>query len=228
MALVFGLSMGATIDFSNAKANNYEEEFARTAFSADSPTPQSLKAPAEGVVSLRNVDSEANFTIEKIDVETELSPQKLAEIAHKERAEEISTVGVQATSEINSIGAPVARMQVNSPFGYRFHPVFKTNKMHNGVDFGGGHGTPILSAELGQVIEVSHNAGYGNYVKVQHSPSVVTVYAHLSSMNVSVGQVVDRGTVLGGMGNTGVSTGTHLHFEVQVNGVPQNPMHWIR
>jgi murein DD-endopeptidase MepM/ murein hydrolase activator NlpD len=103
------------------------------------------------------------------------------------------------------------------------HPApgsIRTQGIHgyNAVDLAAGHGAPIRAAAAGEVIVAKGsgwNGGYGNYVVIRHSNGTQTLYAHLSSMNVGVGSYVGQGQVIGGMGNTGRSTGTHLHFEVR-------------
>ncbi len=91
----------------------------------------------------------------------------------------------------------------------------------------GGSGTPIGAAAAGTVILTGPNGGYGNLVVVDHGNGISTAYAHLSSISVSVGQSVGQGTVVGGMGTTGNSTGVHLHFEVRVNGSPVDPLGYL-
>jgi len=100
-------------------------------------------------------------------------------------------------------------------------------RMHEGLDIAGGSGTPIGAAKAGTVILAGWSGGYGNLVVVDHGGGLSTAYAHLSSISVSVGQSVGQGSVVGGMGTTGNSTGVHLHFEVRVNGAAVNPLGYL-
>jgi murein DD-endopeptidase MepM/ murein hydrolase activator NlpD len=110
---------------------------------------------------------------------------------------------------------------LTSNFGMRW------GRMHEGIDIAGGSGTPIGAAAAGTVIVAGQQSGYGNIVVVDHGNGLSTAYAHLSSISVGVGQSVGQGTVIGGMGTTGHSTGVHLHFEVRVNGAPANPLNYL-
>lgn len=109
-----------------------------------------------------------------------------------------------------------------SGFGYRW------GRLHAGTDFAAPHGTPIYSTADGVVIHAGWSSGYGRLVKVQHEFGIETRYAHMSKIRVQVGQRVSRGQRIGDMGNTGRSTGTHLHYEVRVGGKPVNPMTYIK
>lgn len=116
--------------------------------------------------------------------------------------------------------------RISSGYGYRMHPILKTSKFHSGVDIPAPAGTPAVAAESGTVIMSTHMKGYGNVVMIDHG-NMVTVYAHNSANNVSVGQKVNRGDVVSFIGSTGMSTGPHLHFEVRINGSTVNPMGYI-
>ncbi len=116
---------------------------------------------------------------------------------------------------------------VTSEFGMRFHPVLKYNKLHTGFDIGAGYGAKIVASASGEVITATYNSAYGNYVVIDHGGGVCTLYAHQSSMAVSVGQKVTAGQTIGYVGSTGYSTGPHLHFEVIVNGVVQDPRNYL-
>jgi len=112
--------------------------------------------------------------------------------------------------------------RLTSPFGPRW------GRMHNGVDYAGPHGMAIYSTADGVVTKAGTATGYGRVVYIEHEFGLETRYGHLSSIDVKVGDRVSRGDRIGGMGNTGRSTGTHLHYEVRVNGDPVNPMKFIK
>ena len=109
-----------------------------------------------------------------------------------------------------------------SGFGRRW------GRMHNGTDFAASHGTPIYATADGVVVHAGWQSGYGKLVKIQHQFGIETRYAHQSRIRVKVGQRVSRGQRIGDMGNTGRSTGTHLHYEVRVGGKAVNPMIYIK
>ncbi|MDA7428875.1 DUF5930 domain-containing protein [Primorskyibacter aestuariivivens] len=109
-----------------------------------------------------------------------------------------------------------------SGFGYRW------GRMHKGTDFAAPHGTPIYSTADGVVVHAAWLSGYGKLVKIQHEFGIETRYAHMSKIRVKKGQRVSRGERIGDMGNTGRSTGTHLHYEVRVGGKAVNPMIYIK
>lgn len=116
---------------------------------------------------------------------------------------------------------------VTDDFGWRIHPVYGTRHFHDGTDFNASIGTPVVAASSGTVIMAQYYGGYGRAVKIDHGGGVVTMYAHLSSYAVDVGQVVSAGQVIAYSGNTGTSTGPHLHFTVIVDDEPVDPMDWL-
>ncbi|WP_159437664.1 peptidoglycan DD-metalloendopeptidase family protein [Ferrimonas marina] len=105
----------------------------------------------------------------------------------------------------------------------RKHPITGRTAPHNGVDFSGPVGTPVLAAADGEVVEARYKRLNGNFIRIKHG-KYQTYYLHLSDMAVTKGQRVRRGQVIGSLGNTGRSTGPHLHFEIHENGVPKNPL----
>ena len=116
--------------------------------------------------------------------------------------------------------------QMASGFGWRRDPVYGIMRFHEGLDFAAAVGTPIYAPGNGKVIDASWNSGYGNTIDIDHGFNYVTRYAHLSKMNVKIGDTVKRGDKIGEVGNTGKSTGSHLHYEVRHKGVPQNPINF--
>ncbi len=122
---------------------------------------------------------------------------------------------------------PAAIMLMSSGFGYRHDPFTGAGAMHSGLDFKGPIGTPILAAADGLVSFAGVQSGYGNCVEITHANGLVTRYAHLSGFNVSLGQKVTRGIQIARMGSTGRSTGSHLHFEVRLDGSAVNPLKFL-
>ncbi|WP_176592037.1 M23 family metallopeptidase [Sphingobium sp. EM0848] len=124
-------------------------------------------------------------------------------------------------------GKPTATPMLSSSYGYRSDPFNGHAAFHAGLDFPGSYGQPILAAAAGKVSFVGQRSGYGNVVEVDHGNGIMTRYAHLSGFAAHVGQSVARGDKIARMGSTGRSTGTHLHFEVRVNGNPINPRRFL-
>jgi murein DD-endopeptidase MepM/ murein hydrolase activator NlpD len=112
-------------------------------------------------------------------------------------------------------------------FGDRIHPVFGTYHWHDGIDIGVGSGTPVAAAAGGTVTMATWYGGYGKSIRIDHGNGLVTMYSHLSGYEVSVGQYVEIGEIIGYSGNTGNSTGAHLHFTIVVDGTPANPLDWL-
>ena len=122
------------------------------------------------------------------------------------------------------LGSPLEFTRVSSGFSMRFHPVLQKWRAHLGTDFAAPTGTPARTVGDGVVSFAGVQGGYGNVVTVKHRNGHETVYAHLSQINVRVGQSIGQGETIGLVGSTGWSTGPHLHFEFRVNGVHQDPM----
>lgn len=108
-------------------------------------------------------------------------------------------------------------------YGYRLHPILKVKKMHNGIDILNDVGTPVKATGKGKVVFVGNKGGYGLAIEIDHGFGYRTVYGHLSKASVREGQNVKRGDVIGKSGNSGLSTGPHLHYEVIHNGENLNP-----
>ena len=119
------------------------------------------------------------------------------------------------------------RGSIDSPFGWRVHPITWDRRYHTGIDIAGPYGLPIKAAKAGIVILAGVKGGYGNSVMIDHQNGWVTLYAHQQSLNVQLGQYVTTKTTIGWVGSSGNSTGPHLHFELRVNGVPTDPMRYL-
>ena len=118
---------------------------------------------------------------------------------------------------------------ITSNYGYRYLELYGYTRLHAGVDIGAQYGAEVTAAAGGTVSIATHGStGYGNYVMLAHADGSVTLYGHMSSLAVSVGQTVKQGDVIGYVGSTGNSTGPHLHFEVRINGSTTDPMQFFK
>ena len=122
------------------------------------------------------------------------------------------------------LASPLAFSRVTSGFAQRFHPILQSWRAHNGVDYGAPTGTPVRAVGDGVVELAGRQSGYGNVVQLQHGNGRSTLYAHLSRVDVRLGQRVEQGQSVGAVGATGWATGPHLHFEFRVNGQFQDPL----
>ena len=122
---------------------------------------------------------------------------------------------------------PVRYAGVSSPFGNRFHPVLKRYILHTGVDLVAKY-VPLRAAKSGVVTFAGNMSGYGKIIIIRHDNGYETRYAHLSVISTNVGEYVNQGDLIGKTGNSGRTTGAHLHFEIRQNGVPKNPMKYLR
>ncbi len=126
---------------------------------------------------------------------------------------------------------PVSNKDLNriaSGFGYRIDPVYKTVKMHAGLDFAAPQGTPIYATANGTVVTGGNTGnGYGNHVVINHGYGYETLYGHMVRVKVRSGQKVKRGEIIGWVGSTGKSTGPHCHYEVHKNGQPVDPVYFF-
>ena len=120
-----------------------------------------------------------------------------------------------------------AEGEITSPFGWRVHPIFGTQRLHTGIDIGADYGDAIRAADGGVVIHSDWMGGYGNAVIIDHGNGISTLYANNSQLVVSEGQTVAKGQTVARCGSTGYSTGPHLHFEVRQNGSPVNPLNYL-
>lgn len=148
-------------------------------------------------------------------------------------APNVQSTGAAQAPAVSTPGArlqpPLASVNVSSPFGLRVNPLTgASGEWHTGIDLTGACATAVFAAGAGTVAEAGWSPyGSGNRIVVDHGNGVKSTYNHLSSIGVSVGQVLSRGELIAGVGTTGNSTGCHLHFEVMVNGKTVNPAAFI-
>ncbi|MCK6694211.1 MAG: M23 family metallopeptidase [Thermoanaerobaculia bacterium] len=167
-------------------------------------------------------------TVEKIDV---LSRQLTLQSKSLDTIQELANNQQKMLASIPSV-KPVREdklqksMNILSGFGYRIHPVYKIKKFHEGVDFPARVGTAIQATGDGIVKEAGWHHGYGNCVRISHGYGYETWYAHMNKMNVRVGERVKKGQKIGEVGDTGLSTAPHLHYEVHYKGSPINPINF--
>jgi murein DD-endopeptidase MepM/ murein hydrolase activator NlpD len=125
------------------------------------------------------------------------------------------------------IDSPLQGSETTSRFGYRKDPLLGTQAFHSGIDFRADIGHHIKAPASGVVISAERSGGYGNMVEVRHKSGIVTRYGHMNSIYVRQGDSIDAGSVLGEVGNTGRSTGPHLHYEVRIDGNPVDPARYL-
>ncbi len=122
---------------------------------------------------------------------------------------------------------PVATGLIGSTFGWRIDPFTGRSALHTGLDFPAAPGTPYVAAAGGVVVAQEYHPEYGNMIEIDHGNNLVTRYGHSSKVFVKKGDLIRRGQLIGEVGTTGRSTGPHLHFEVLVQGVPQDPQKFL-
>ncbi|MEM7445649.1 MAG: M23 family metallopeptidase [Pseudomonadota bacterium] len=127
---------------------------------------------------------------------------------------------------IIALGLPIEGAPITSTFGGRRHPIYGSARMHSGVDFDADYGDPVSATGDGEVVFVGWSGGLGNTVRIDHGYGVQTVYAHLSSFEdgMAEGDTISQGAVVGTVGSTGLATGSHLHYEVRVDGRATDPL----
>jgi len=208
-----------------------DDNIYRVIFEAD-PIPKTIrKAGYGGVNRYQNLKGYKNSdliisTTKKIDQIT-----KQLYIQSKS-FDYIITLAENKEKMLASIPAiqPVSNKDLSrmaSGYGYRIHPIYKTNKFHAGMDFSAKTGTPIYSTGDGTVYKVRKSKrGYGNHVVINHGFGYKTLYAHMSKYTVKKGQKIKRGDIIGYVGNTGTSVAPHLHYEVHKDGKKINPVNF--
>ena len=220
------------VNSSLADLEKKDNEVYRVIFEAD-PLPNSADAPGIG-------GTDRYSDIEGYNVSKEIisSNEKLDALAAKvsvlnQSYSQLIKMALQKSKMLSSLPAiqPVSDrdlQEIASGFGMRIHPIYHTLRMHTGIDFAAPRGTKIYSTGDGVVEEVEYNdRGYGNYVVINHGFGYETLYGHMSKVIAKRGQKVKRGTIIGLVGSTGLSTAPHCHYEVIKNGKKINPINYF-
>ena len=179
------------------------------------------------VAQLRASKSEYQEDMDDLSAEAEAVQAQILKLS-KELAAQQAAQGKPSNAALGGYIWPVSSRRITTTFGGRASPGGIGSTNHKGIDIGGvGYTTEIHAAKAGTVIVSQYSRSYGNYVVVSHGSGNTTLYAHMSSRKVSVGQYVNQGDVLGITGSTGNSTGPHLHFEITENGTRINPLKYL-
>lgn len=157
--------------------------------------------------------------IDRLARQVEFQSESYADILQKYEENKRFFASVPAIKPIDGVRT--------SPFGMRFHPIYRIMKFHSGQDFHAAIGTPVYATGDGIVESAQYNDGYGNCIIIDHGFGLKTLYAHLSKFSVKPGQAVKRGENIGLSGNSGVSDGPHLHYEVIKDGAKVNPIAYM-
>lgn len=173
-----------------------------------------------------------NAAIKNLSQQTQQKEDRLASLAQKLSTQPTTIINMPTTGSYAGNGMLTVRpitssARMSSGFGYRIHPVTGKTQFHKGMDFAAPIGTPIYATGNGVVTFSGWGTGYGRYVEVDHGNGTVTRYAHTSANYVNVGDTVYANQQIAAVGNTGRSTGAHLHYEVRQNGQAVNPQTYL-
>lgn len=186
------------------------------------PAEAKLKAGAGGVLL-----APRNLTMDELNSSIERLSQHALDRADRLSLAEAHLFDERVKKAMLPTEAPVREVVPGSGFGWRIDPMSGQRALHTGLDFASDVGTPIVAAAGGVVVTQEFHPAYGNMVEVDHGKDLITRYAHASRVLVKVGDVVRRGQHIADVGSTGRSTGPHLHFEVWVAGVAQDPQRFL-
>ncbi len=226
-------------ELENEKANLVSLKADET---AQMNTLSAKRAESQQIISGLEADKssyeQALDNAEKAEANARAEIKRLAEAAEKKAAAAAAAKSKSGGSTKSSVATYSGKYSggmiwpssgpVTSPYSTRVHPITGKVRKHAGIDIGSPYGSNIVAAAAGTVIVAGYNAGgYGNYVVISHGSGISTLYAHASSLCVSVGQTVSQGQVIAKVGSTGLSSGPHCHFEVHVNGADTNPMQYL-
>ena len=206
-----------------------ESEAAKAKLVSEKSTLDKQRADAVALVNEINAnEAEYQSTLDAIDAEEEAIQARIVELSRQLAAQQAASGQTTSNAALGGYIWPVSSRRITSPFGNRYTGIAGASTNHKGVDIGGVYySSEVHAAKSGTVIVSQYSSSYGNYVVVSHGSGNTTLYAHMSSRSVSVGQWVDQGDVLGITGSTGISSGPHLHFEITENGVRVDPLQYL-
>ena len=219
----------------NLESEKVSLEETRSQLAVDEEALEEKRAEADLLlVELEKKAEEFEYLLEESEALQEELMQEIAakeaalkEAKHDEYLKKLALQGDNPPSDATWI-TPVSGYKLTSPFGMRKHPVLGVVRMHNGVDMACAQGTPIYATRAGKVTRTAYQAGgAGNYVSINHLDGFSSVYMHMTHYVVSAGQTVSQGQLIGYVGNTGLSTGPHLHFGISYAGTYVNPLAYI-
>jgi len=208
-----------------------DDEIYRIIFEAEPIAKEIREAGFGGVNRYKKLEGfrNSNLIMESAKVLDQITKQLYIQ---SKSFDEVLDMAVRKEEMLASIPAiqPVANKELKrmaSGYGMRMHPIYKRRKMHTGMDFSAEQGTEIYATGAGKVVHAQKSRrGYGNHVIIDHGYGYKTLYAHMSKINVRRGENITRGTVIGLVGNTGLSVAPHLHYEVIKNGDKVNPINF--
>lgn len=213
-----------------AELQERDNNIYRTYFEASPIPDEQRKAGFGGVNRYKHLEGFKNSAmITKVTRDIEILSKQM--VVQSKSLDEIVSLAKEKEKMLASIPAiqPVKNEDLKrmaSGYGMRLHPILKSWKMHNGMDFTAPKGTPIFASGNGVIKKAHRSATFGKVVYIEHGYGYQTIYAHMSKMAVTKGQKVKRGDIIGYVGNTGRSAAAHLHYEVHKNGRPVNPIYY--
>ena len=208
-----------------------DDNLYRTIFEAE-PIPATLREG--GVGGVNRYESLEGYTNSNLVIETTSRLDKIRKKIYiqSKSFDELIELAKRKEDMLRSVPAiiPISNKDLTrtaSGYGLRIHPIYKIIKFHSGMDFTAPSGTDVYSTGNGIVVaRLSSKRGFGNHIIIDHGFGYSSIYAHLSDFNVRVGQKVQRGDVIGYVGNTGTSVANHLHYEIKLNGSNVDPVNY--
>lgn len=182
---------------------------------------------AQAEISLEELNDEIGNNAKILEALIKAAEEEARKLEEANQAA-AGTAGGNVVSGSGIFAHPIPGFNyMSSPFGYRIHPITGEYKLHNGTDFAATSGTPVYAAMDGTVTIAQYSSSAGNYISINHGNGLVTIYMHNTSLYVSPGDKVTKGQNIAASGNTGNSTGPHLHFQVMLNGTAVNAMNYL-